>query len=127
MNLVPLAEIIVLGDQKAKALHVPQGYMILPDHVNIQRIGPKAARNHYVCREVGCTWTKEAVVRVARKHAEAHDRPSHIFEGRPRTEVLEEYAAKSRATSKRHRDRRREEEQSRQSSDKRQRMVGPAS
>lgn len=104
---IPLEEILEVGDERAEKLKVPQRFMVLPGHVNIQRIGSKAPINTYVCREDGCTWRKEAVpIRTARRHAESHgDKPCHIFEAVRRTEVLEQYAAKHRMKCKRQRDR----------------------
>lgn len=107
-DLIPLTEILVKGDAKAKGFDVPQRYMVLPGHVNIQRVGTKAVTNTFVCREEGCTWRKEAIPeRTAREHVKTHggDKPCHLFEAVRRTEVLEQYAAKCRAKNKRRRDR----------------------
>lgn len=108
---IPLADLLVGGDARAKALKVPQRFMVLAGHTNIQRVGAKAARNDYICREEGCTWSKKSVpAGTAKKHGKTHDgKPCHIFEAVRGAEVLEQYAAKNKAKCKRHRERVKEE------------------
>lgn len=106
-QLLPLTAFLTPTDKRARSLRVPQRFMVLPDHVNVQRLGPKATRADYACREAGCVWKKEAIAaKAARRHAgSAHPGlPCHIFEGVPRQEVLEQYATNHRARCKLWRD-----------------------
>lgn len=108
--VAPVAEKV----EKAGRLRykVPARYCRLEGAINIERVGPAAQLNDYICREEDCIWHKEAVREdSARLHAKSHSetRKCHIFEGHLSAEQL---AAREKelkqAVNKRYRERQRE-------------------
>jgi hypothetical protein len=79
----------------------------LADCINIERVGPPAKHNDYICREEGCNWHREAVAddTAARQHANSHSKTMkcHIFEGQGHrsAEVPSARNKEKRATCKR--------------------------
>lgn len=88
---------------------LPATYCRLRDCINIQRVGPPAKKNAYICRVEGCSWHREAVTdAAARLHAKSHSetKKCHIFEGHLSAEQLAaQKREKNSSACKRYRER----------------------
>lgn len=102
----------ILEKEPTKKYKLPARYCRLAHCINIERVGPPAKQNHYICREEGCSWTRNpSCYETARMHAKSHSstKKCHIFEGHLSAEELTaRQREKERATNKRSRDKKRQ-------------------